>query len=174
MDSPNSDNRRWRRYPADWAAKLTPAGGASVDVRVVDSGHGGLGLKSCPPLEIGQLIDVALADIGSFPCSVVWQEADRCGVAFIEFTQPTIEYEKMFLGGPFADDASFDLPPSEDQASNQLSEFSVSYDASQADLDTLSRSLEALSRDVKRCQELLARIAEGRMLRSGHVGNPTI
>lgn len=189
MDGTNSESRRWSRYPADWAARVTTSSGASFEVRVVDSGHGGLGLKSCPQFELGESVEVTLVDVGKFPCRVVWQEDDRCGVEFVELIELADDYWKLFLGGPFAGHPGFDAMPTRNYPparqsdgfnatfleairSKSSCQASVQHETSQADVDSLSRKLENLSRDLKCCQELVAKIA-GTLLEQSRRGRLT-
>ena len=55
---------------------------------VVDTSVGGLGLRSCPPLTVDDVICVKFADIGEFHCRVAWFRDNRCGVEFVDGIDP--------------------------------------------------------------------------------------
>lgn len=100
MSTQSSEHRHWAHHPANWAAIITDAKGGSTAVRVIGSCHEGLGLTGCPTFHAGQLIDVALADIGCFPCRVMWQSDSQCDVEFLEALDETSLYFALLLSEP--------------------------------------------------------------------------
>lgn len=77
------DSRRHARYETEWPAHCTDSTGRSWSTSVVDTSIGGLGLASCPELEVDDVISIQLTDIGQFDCRVAWVHSNRCGVQFI-------------------------------------------------------------------------------------------
>lgn len=71
-----------RQY-AGWSARCADKAGNSWDAWVVDHSAGGLCLDHCPPMIVGQIINVGLVDVGAFPCRVAWVDGQRCGVQFV-------------------------------------------------------------------------------------------
>ncbi len=76
--------RRHARYlTGGWPAQCSDGQGFRWDAWAVDYSAGGLGLENCPPLDIDQMIDVELKDLGIIPCRVAWFENGKCGVQFV-------------------------------------------------------------------------------------------
>lgn len=84
--APGSDNltrRQHERNKAGWLATCLTTNGFSWDCWVVDHSNGGLGLDHCPVLNIDEIIEVSLNDIGKFQCRVAWSDQRRCGVEIL-------------------------------------------------------------------------------------------
>ncbi len=79
--------RRHPRYQVQWPANCIDGSGRNWSTIVVDTSVGGLGLKSCPPLVIDDVVRVQLADIGEFHCRVAWSGGNRCGIEFIDWLE---------------------------------------------------------------------------------------
>jgi hypothetical protein len=78
-----ANHRHESRQYAGWSARCADKAGNSWDAWVVDHSPGGLCLDRCPPMIVGQIINVGLVDVGAFPCRVAWVDGHRCGVQFV-------------------------------------------------------------------------------------------
>lgn len=83
-DTATEELRRHPRYQVQWPAHCIDGSGRVWSTIVVDTSVGGLGLKSCPPLGVDDVLRVQLADIGEFHCRVAWSGGNRCGIEFID------------------------------------------------------------------------------------------
>lgn len=79
-----NERRQHSRVDCDWPASCRLSNGHIVSGRIINAGAGGLGLVIELPRTKGELIEIEISQIGSFPCQIAWAEDYRAGVKFVD------------------------------------------------------------------------------------------
>lgn len=80
----SGERRRAERYSCDWPAVCYVKTTHTIDVRVKDVSEHGMRLDRPLSLEVGEYLQVYMADIGVFKCRVIWCKEQSTGVEIID------------------------------------------------------------------------------------------
>jgi hypothetical protein len=150
-----SEARRWGRFALNWSGVLANIEGQDWAVRIVDGGRGGFGLQDCPPLDVGQTVELRLEKLGTFKCRVAWRELDRCGLAILPFDGALTDADIGLLAVAIENAPASGVEerpadrPSPTRSSSQLEDDSSTSEALQAvlqRLDELAGELDEIRR----------------------------
>ena len=81
---PGHEQREHDRYRVNWPASCTMNADQYWHATIVDASRGGLGLDRDLPVETGQILTIALPQIGTYSCQIAWKGKGRCGVKFLD------------------------------------------------------------------------------------------
>ena len=88
MDQPLNcaapDLRARPRAKVNWPATCKVHGCDALPVTIVDASGGGFGLRGEMPIAVGTVFSITMADIGTFPCRLIWKEGLRFGIELLE------------------------------------------------------------------------------------------